>query len=76
MLLQLACRSAKKSALVTMEGEGNEIYHTTTKRGKPKLVRAGYAYVQDKRGGNCIYWRCEKRDQLQPLRNEGHYTTR
>ena len=47
-----------------MEGGGNEIYHTMTKRDKPKLVRAGYAYVQDKRGRDCIYWRCEKRDQL------------
>ena len=33
-----------------------------TSRGKPKIVKDGYAYVQDKRGKDgIVYWRCEKK---------------
>ena len=43
----------------------DELYFTTTKRGKPKLILEGFGYVQDKRGSNgMVYWRCEKRDTL------------
>ena len=36
-----------------------------SKRGMPKLVKPGYAYVQDQRGqDDVVYWRCERRDKL------------
>ena len=50
-------------------------YMGLTSRGRPKLVKAGFGYVQDKRGrDDVVYWRCESRDELSckgRLRTEG-----
>ena len=36
-----------------------------SKREMPKLVKPGYAYVQDQRGqDDVVYWRCERREEL------------
>ena len=45
--------------------EAEPIHFSTTKRGRPKLIKGGFAYVQDKRGSeNIPYWRCEKWDEM------------
>ena len=42
--------------------EAEPVHFSTTKRGRPKLIKGGFAYVQDKKGSeNITYWRCEKR---------------
>ncbi len=41
-------------------------YETTTKKGRPKIISEGYAYVRDKvgRDGEVVYWKCERKDEL------------
>ena len=36
-------------------------FHSTTKRGRPRLILKGFGYIQDKRGREVTYWRCEER---------------
>ena len=40
-------------------------YVGITSRGRPKLVKSDYGYVQDKRGRDeIVYWKCESRDEF------------
>ena len=36
-------------------------FHSTTKRGRPRLILKGFGYVQDKHGREVTYWRCKER---------------
>ena len=41
--------------------ENVEIYHFTSKRGKPKVSMLGYGYTLNKENNGRMYWRCEDR---------------